>query len=220
MGVRAKRGRASNATEKQITLLDLTVGKASRSALNSWNVSSKNHTRNLSPETMMSISTTQAGENASFVATLYFSDAQEIFTANRIVILSSVSVNTVNCWTIKAVMDSKDPKTNTPKSQTILIHIRQDQVSGNVTLGAALTFPDIAENTAGYYVLTDSPDDDDDDLDAVFGFPSVRGNLVYQRPEDNAHIVGHFNFDLETEEKTSFSIKGTFNVAPSLFKTA
>ncbi len=160
----------------------------------------------------MNTQTTQSGPAESFEATIQFSASAEKFKANRVTIESTTSTSGVACWTIKAFEDTRDKKDGTTEINTIRIHIEKGLPSADIQLAPALSPPAMRENSAGYYKLKDSPDDDDDEVDTAHEFPGVKGDLFYLWTANEARLFGKFNLKVNNPDNTTFDIKGAFNI--------
>ncbi|MGX5793521.1 hypothetical protein ACWHY4_06980 [Pseudomonas sp. E2-15] len=160
----------------------------------------------------MTTQDTQVFGPESFEATLYFSTSEEHFKANRVSVEETTTPSGVVCWTLKAYEDTQDKKDGTTEINTLRLHIKKDFAGGPVQIVSALSPPDIRENSAAYYKLKDSPDDDDDLVDTAYEFPSIKGELVYSWPDNRARITGAFNFKVKNPDNTAFEIKCAYNI--------
>lgn len=159
--------------------------------------------------------TTQDTQNfapENFEAMIKFSASEEQFKANRVSIEETTASSGVVCWTIKAYEDTRDKKDGTTEINTLQIHIEKDFSGGHIKIVEALTPPNIMKNSAGYYKLKDSPDDDDDLVDTAYQFPSTQGELFYSWPDNRARFTGTFNFKVKNPDNTTFEIKGAYNI--------
>ncbi|UVL35186.1 hypothetical protein LOY43_01820 [Pseudomonas sp. B21-041] len=158
----------------------------------------------------------QALAKEFFTATLIYPKEEKAFKASNVSITDDTTESGVKCWTITASEYTKDEKDGTVEIHTLLLYIKKASAdhsfNGKTALGPALAFPDFKEDSAGYYILKDSPDDQDDDFDSILDSPGTEGELTYSQTPDSKFYMGSFSFIVKNPNNTQHTIKGEFNI--------
>jgi len=148
----------------------------------------------------------------TFKATLIFKNSTEVFQANRVRMHEIISDSGSKDLAIKGFQDTINKTTKTKEINSIQFFLDIKINQGLLELSRPLTLPQICINSAGYYKLEDSPDDDDDEVDTAYAFPCIRGKIDYANSPAHDHASATFNFTVEAPNGETFDIKGGFDV--------
>lgn len=148
----------------------------------------------------------------TFKATLKFKNSAEIFQANRVKMHEIISASGNSCLVIKGFQDTTNKTTQTKEINSIQFYLDKKTNRGLLNLSRPLTLPEACANSAGYYKLEDSPDDDDDEVDTAYAFPCISGKIDYQNNPTYEHAIATFDFDVEAPNGETFNIKGGFDI--------
>jgi len=148
----------------------------------------------------------------TFKATLTFENSAEIFQANRLRMHEIITPSGNNFLVIKGFQDTINKTTQTKEINSIQFFLDKKTNTGLLNLSRPLTLPEVCANSAGYYKLEDSPDDDDDEVDTAYAFPCIGGTIDYQNLPKHEHAIATFDFDVEAPNGEKFNIKGGFDI--------
>ena len=160
----------------------------------------------------------QDSDKEFFTATLIYPKEEKAFKASNVGITNDTTASGIKCWTITASEYTTNKKDGTVEIHTILLYIKKASAdhsfNGKTALGPALAFPDFKENSAGYYILKDSPDDQDDDFDSILDSPGTGGELTYSQTPDSTFYMGDFSFIVKNPDNTqqTITIEGEFKI--------
>jgi len=158
----------------------------------------------------MSTPIVDTSPSSTFTAALVFQDHVKNFSANRVKAQEFIT-SSGSYWAIKGFEDTVNPQTQSTEINTLQFYMEK-HASGFIALTSPLVLPQIAANSAGYYSLQDSPDDDDDLVDTAYEFPCVTGHIYFASYPDIERLCATFTFEARNPDDTIFTIRGVFDV--------
>lgn len=157
-----------------------------------------------------------AAENNStgtFEATIQCPDGEKTFHANRVRMHDIITRGGARYLVIKGFEDTVNRDTGSKQINTIQFYLEKSPARGPTTLHPPLVLPEVRANSASYYILTDSPDDADDNVDAAWELPGQEGGEInYSIVQNGESAIGTFDFNAGTPGNHTFKIKGSFTI--------
>lgn len=147
----------------------------------------------------------------TFTATLTFKDHLEHFVANRVK-LQEIIIQSGTFWVIKGFEDTVNPETQSTEINTLQFYMSKTDRPGMLNLVPPKVLPEIAPNSAGYYKLEDSPDDEDNEVDAAYEFPCTQGKIFFAPFLTPQRLGAIYDFNVKAPNLETFNIKGVFDV--------
>jgi hypothetical protein len=160
------------------------------------------------------MTTTTSAQLITFTATLTFKTHTEQFNANRVKLQEFITPSGA-FWVFKGFEDTINPTTQSKAINSLQFYLNKTDGHVDLALVPPEVLPKVAANSAGYYKLEDSPDDQDEEMDAAYAFPCTQGTIHFARLSPSERYVGSFKFDVEAPNLETFHIEGVFEVEGS-----
>lgn len=156
------------------------------------------------------MTTTISTQLINFTATLTFKTHTEQFNANRVKLQKFIT-HSGDFWVFKGFEDFINPTTQSKAINSLQFYLNSVESMAAFELVPPEVLPKVAANSAGYYKLEDSPDDQDEDMDTAYEFPCTQGTLYFTPLYQNRY-VGIFEFNVKAPNLEIFNIKGNFEI--------